>query len=98
MNPTPDLNEYASAAHALKYLAFADSIPHRTEGEGVLLDFLPPTARRILDLGTGDGRLLALALLDRPNAEGVALDFSPTMLDAALARFEGTGVQIVAHN
>ena len=41
MNPTPNLNEYATAEHALKYLARADRIPHRTEGESVLLDFIP---------------------------------------------------------
>jgi tRNA (cmo5U34)-methyltransferase len=48
---------------------------------------VPRTARRILDLGTGDGRLLALLLIDRLDARGVAADFSPTMLAAARDRF-----------
>ena len=92
-------NEYATAAHALKYLARADRIPHRTEGEAVLLDFIPRDVRRILDIGTGDGRLLALLLIDRPAAEGVALDFSPTMLSAARSRFDGDDrVRIVEHD
>jgi SAM-dependent methyltransferase len=99
MKPPPNLNEYVTAEHALKYLALADRIPHRAEGEGVLLDFIPKTAKRILDLGTGDGRLLALARLDRPSAKGVAIDFSPTMLSAARERFRGDeSVQVIEHN
>jgi tRNA (cmo5U34)-methyltransferase len=99
MNHADNLNEYATAEHALKYLARADSFPHRTEGEGVVLDFVPKTARRILDLGTGDGRLLALLRLDRPDTHGVALDFSPTMLKAARERFAGDDkIQVVEHN
>ena len=94
-----NLNEYATAEHALKYLSRADRIPHRTEGEAILLDFMPPSASRILDLGTGDGRLLALIRIDRPAMEGVALDFSTTMLDAARKRFDGTDkVRITEHN
>ena len=93
------MNEYATAEHALKYLALADRIPHRIEGDRALLSFIPPGAKRILDLGTGDGRLLALILLDRPGAEGVALDFSPTMLAAARQRFaKDVRVNVVEHN
>jgi tRNA (cmo5U34)-methyltransferase len=93
------MNRWTSTDHALNYLAIADKIPHRTEGEGVLLDHVPKTVRRILDLGTGDGRLLALLKLDRPQTKSVALDFSPTMLDAVTTRFaDDDTVQIVAHN
>ncbi len=99
MTNTTNLNEYATAKHALEYLARADSIPHRTEGEAILLEFVPKTVQRILDLGTGDGRLLALVRLDRPETEGIALDFSPTMLSAARERFCGDNrVQVVEHN
>lgn len=98
MTATPNLNEYATAEHALKYLARADRIPHRMEGEAVLLEFIPQQAGRILDLGTGDGRLLALLRIDRRGAEGVALDFSPTMLAAARERFRGDDkVQVLPH-
>ena len=99
MNVPPNLNEYAAAGHALKYLARADRIPHRAEGEWVLLELVPRNVGRILDLGTGDGRLLALLRIDRPGAEAVALDFSPTMLAAARERFAGDKhVQVVEHN
>ena len=96
---TPNFNEYSTAQHALKYLALADKVPHRTEGEAALLEFIPPKVRRILDLGTGDGRLLALLRIERRDSQGVALDFSPTMLDAARKRFQGDErVQVVEHN
>jgi SAM-dependent methyltransferase len=54
------VNLWTKTGHALDYLERADSITHRTEGESSLLEFIPRTTRRILDLGTGDGRLLAL--------------------------------------
>jgi tRNA (cmo5U34)-methyltransferase len=92
-------NLWTSSAHALDYLSRADSIPHRVEGESALLEFILPTVRRILDLGTGDGRLLALVKLDHPDAAAVALDFSPTMLEAAQKRFDGnSSVTVRAHN
>jgi len=99
MSPRPNLNEYATAAHALRYLACADRIPHRTEGEAILLEFVPHDVGRILDLGTGDGRLVALLRIDRPGAQAVALDFSQTMLNAARERFRGNGnIQVIEHN
>jgi tRNA (cmo5U34)-methyltransferase len=93
------VNLWDTADHALDYLERADSIPHRTEGEAALLEFLPQTTRRILDLGTGDGRLLSLAKQACPNAEAVAIDFSPAMLKAAKKRFGGdAAVEVIAHN
>ena len=44
------MNQWTSANHALDYLARADQIPHRTEGEAMLLDQVPKTVKRILDL------------------------------------------------
>ena len=93
------LNEHNSAEHALQYLARADRIVHRTAGEAVVLELVPRGVRRILDLGAGDGRLLALLRIDRPEAFGVATDLSPTMLDAARARFAGdVSVEVVEHD
>jgi ubiquinone/menaquinone biosynthesis C-methylase UbiE len=93
------VNLWSSAEHALDYLGRADSIPHRAEGEGTLLEFIPKGVKRILDLGTGDGRLLALVKLDHPAAEAVAVDFSPAMLAAARKRFAGDAlVRVIEHN
>lgn len=92
-------NQWTSAEHARGYLARADHLPHRTEGEAVLLEHVPQSAQRILDLGTGDGRLLALLKLDRSDLNGVAMDFSPIMLEAVQQRFaEDAKVKIVEHN
>ena len=93
------VNLWASTQHSLDYLGRADSIPHRVEGESTLLEFIPEQARRILDLGTGDGRLLALVKLAHPTATAVAIDFSPAMLDAASRRFAGDpSVEVMPHN
>ena len=81
--------EWTDAEHVSRYLARADGFPHRLEGERVLLEQIPRDARRILDLGTGDGRLLAMLAADRPALRGVGLDFSAVMLTAARERFAG---------
>ena len=95
----PDVNEWQSAAHAGAYLERADQVPHRSAGEDTLLDEIPTDAGRVLDLGSGDGRLLDLVLRARPKATGVALDFSPLMLERLRSRFAGSpGVEIVAHD
>ena len=80
-------NLWTSADHALDYLARADKIPHRTEGERALLEWLPDRVERFLDLGSGDGRLAALVKAVRPSASLVALDFSPLMLHRLRERF-----------
>ena len=77
----PDVNLWPNAEHSKGYLERADAIPHRREGEATLLEFLPERIERFLDLGSGGGRLLGLVKAARPNAEAVALDFSPAMLD-----------------
>ena len=72
--------------HARDYLDHRQEVPHRAEGEAVLVDALG-AVDRVLDLGAGDGRLLGLVLDANPGAGGVALDHNPAMLEAADARF-----------
>jgi tRNA (cmo5U34)-methyltransferase len=92
-------NCWSSAEHALDYLRRIDTIPHRTEGEAVLLDVVPKNVNRIVDLGSGDGRLLRLLKSERPSARAVAVDFSPVMLSALRKSFAGDAtVTIVEHN
>jgi tRNA (cmo5U34)-methyltransferase len=93
------VNLWSRTDHALDYLERADRIPHRREGESTLLEFIPQTTRRILDLATGDGRLLDLAKREHPNADAVAIDFSPAMIAAAKKRFANdSSVAVITHN
>ncbi|MGI8802731.1 MAG: class I SAM-dependent methyltransferase [Solirubrobacteraceae bacterium] len=92
-------NEWTTTEHALGYLARADAIAHRTEGERVLLDHVDAAGRRILDLGTGDGRLLALLLIERPEGTGVGIDVSDPMLGRARERFaDDDRVELLHHD
>jgi SAM-dependent methyltransferase len=79
--------EWTTSEHVERYLGRADAYPRRAEGESVLLEHVPRDVRRVLDLGTGDGRLLALLRADRPGMLGVGLDFSAPMLASARERF-----------
>lgn len=98
------VNLWTSREHVRDYLERADSVKHRGEGEATLMEFIPSSARRILDLGTGDGRLLALVRKELSRrgvdkTEAVAVDFSPAMLEAVRKRFAGdSSVTVIAHN
>lgn len=93
------VNEWINAEHATSYLGRADRIPHRTEGEATLLELLPASTNHVLDLGSGDGRLLGFVLNKFPQAEAIALDFSPTMLAKLSERFgANANVSVTDHN
>jgi len=82
-----------------EYLDRADEFPHRLEGEGVLLDHVPRNVGRVLDLGTGGGRLLGLLQVDRPQMRAVGLDFSELMLTQARELFAGDErIELVEHD
>lgn len=69
-------------------------IPDRARQIDVLLRLLragPREPRRVLDLGCGDAVLLATVLEAFPLADGVAVDFSPLMLERARQRLAAYG-------
>ena len=78
----------------------AANVPQRMEGEAILFDLIPKGAKRVIDLGTGDGHLLKLLKRQTPHIKAVALDVSPIMLDAAREYFANNDpdVQIIEHN
>ena len=95
----PEANEYQSADYAKQYLEKADAIPHRSEGESMVLELLPASMERVLDLGAGDGRLLAFVKTHKSVRQGIGLDFSPTMLQQAQERFwDDPSVEIIEHD
>ena len=69
-------------------------IPDRPRQLEVILrvvGFHCPQPRRILDLGSGDAILLTTLMETFPNASGVAVDFSPLMLEQAHQRLDKFG-------
>jgi tRNA (cmo5U34)-methyltransferase len=69
-----------------------ERLPHAPEAERLLVDHLiPERVERVLDLGTGEGHLLAAIAAERPGVEVVGLDISPAMVAAATERFGEDG-------
>jgi tRNA (cmo5U34)-methyltransferase len=95
-----NINLWNTSEHALHYVQNRENaIPHRTEGEAVLFEQMPSSVSRVLDLGTGAGRLLGMAKQRWPKADAVGIDFSPTMLELVRKRFASDpSVTIVEHN
>jgi tRNA (cmo5U34)-methyltransferase len=79
--------EWSEPERVAEYLS--REIPHRSIAEEMLLAALPERVERFLDLGTGDGRLLAAIRERHPGATAVGLDASEPMLGHAAERFDG---------
>ena len=88
-----ETNEWVDAAHAQQFLDRRDEVPQLDVGYSELLAILPPDPKRVLDLGCGDGKVMAMI-----GGPGVAVDFSPHMLEAARARFHADDVDVIEHN
>ena len=94
-----DVNKWGSAGHVNRYLSTIDGRPHRQEISKVLFEEIPSNVSRVLDLGTGDGRLLWVVKEKNPSAWGVGLDFSEPMLARARERFKNdNSVEILRHD
>ncbi len=93
------ISDWSSPELALSYLNRADKIPHRTEGESVLLEEIPAASINILDIGAGNGRLLDLCMLKCRAASGTVLDFSQTMLESLRDKYhDNERIKIVEHD
>lgn len=89
--PTP-VGGWSSGEQVRWYLKRIGKLEARQAGEAVLADVLPPSPRRVLDLGCGDGRLAALVMEQRPTVDFVlAVDRSAPMLEHARERFADDG-------
>jgi len=56
-----------------EYVGRVDRLAARAAGESELVEALPSNVKRVLDLGCGDGRLIALVMEARPDlAEALA--------------------------
>lgn len=76
---------WRDGGHVAEYLS--REIPYRDVAEAMLLDALPTRVERFIDLGTGDGRLIALVRERHPSAVAIGVDFSAPMLERAAQRF-----------
>jgi len=90
-----DPSNWLSCGRVTDYLNRIDHIPHRKEGESVLLELLPYSTRRILDLGSGNGRLIKLVKKRFPQVHAVAIDFSPHMITELKREFSSEETVIV---
>lgn len=99
INGTRQSYDWKSVDHVQAYLSRSKNLPHQKEIERILLEQIPYNINRVLDLGTGDGRLLALVKTKNPEAKGIALDYSEPMLQLARKRFrKDKNLQFVNHD
>lgn len=88
--------EWSDPERVSEYLS--REIPHRPVAEQMLLEALPSRVERFIDLGSGDGRMIALVRSRHPEARAVGLDASEPMLARAADRFAADPlVELHAH-
>src|SRR4051794_15121267 len=71
-----------------EYVGRVGRLAARAAGETEMVEAMPATVERVLDLGCGDGRLLALALGAHSEVcDAIGLDSSAPMLARAREQF-----------
>ena len=100
MEPDVRTSTWRDADKVDEYVGRIGRVAARAAGEVELVEALPATVERVLDLGCGDGRLIELVLGARPAArEAVGLDNSAPMIDRARQRFvDEPRVSVIAHD
>jgi ubiquinone/menaquinone biosynthesis C-methylase UbiE len=84
----------------VEYVGRVGRLAARAAGEAEMVEAMPATVGRMLDLGCGDGRLITLALNAHPEiGEAIGLDSSAPMIARAREQFATEGrVAIEEHD
>lgn len=93
--------EWTDPDRAERWLDRREAVPRQAEVATVIFEnvIAGRQINRILDIGTGDGRVIAGLLGAFPDAEAVGIDFSPPLLEKAQERFAAeTGVDFFEHD
>lgn len=80
--------EWKALQRAADWPSFREGLPHAADAERMLVEHLiHGEVGRILDLGCGDGHMIAVLHARWPDAAAVGLDLSPALVDEARQRF-----------
>ena len=93
-----DVNLWTDADHARRYLDNGDLWQWRETAYRELEAWIPTDARRVLDLGCGDGEVTARVRTRAPGSTARAVDFSSEMLGRARDRFRQDDAVEVSHH
>jgi tRNA (cmo5U34)-methyltransferase len=92
--------EWKQPQWAEEWPVFREGLRHAAAAERMLVEHLARgEVKRVLDLGTGDGRMIAVLRESRPHIAAVGLDLSPQLLAEARQRFESSeDIRIEEHD
>jgi tRNA (cmo5U34)-methyltransferase len=92
--------EWRALQRAEDWSSCREGLPHAVDAETMLVEHLiHGEVGRILDLGSGDGHMIAVLRERWPDAAAIGLDLSPALVDAAQQRFVGAKeVRVEAHD